>query len=102
MFIHCENKNCKYHCSNTCMLEDMEGKMVSISDTGVCENFEPNPNVDRPIAATVDVNQCECVYCGRKFIGDSEDTSCSVVTCPHCNKKMYLYKVVEYVCFSID
>lgn len=61
--------------------------------------------MERMFEETVQIDNCQCVYCGHKFGGRSAcnaDMDCTTVTCPKCEKEMNVFISVEYTCSPVD
>lgn len=56
------------------------------------------------VEETNNIDDCECVYCGHKFDGQTainKDLDTERVLCPKCNKEMRVLLSVAYTCQKI-
>ena len=61
--------------------------------------------MERMFEETVQVDKCQCVYCGHKFGGRracNDDMDCRTVECPKCEKEMNVFISVEYTCSPLE
>lgn len=57
------------------------------------------------VEETTNIDNCECVYCGHKFDGQSainNNLDTGTVICPNCKNEMRVLLSVTYTCQNIS
>lgn len=58
-----------------------------------------------PLLETINVDSCECVYCGHVFNGNEAtngDLDCQSITCPKCEREMSVSIMATFRCTPME